>query len=798
MDRPTGRVGGSALGFLLTSIAAGVLIAAVLAPAAVAASATVSTGTSTFNALPDYLKIGALDQQTTFYATDNGKQVPIAKFYAQNRIDVPFDKISQATKDAAVATEDPRFYEEGGVDPIGTVRAMLSNASGGSVQGASSITQQYVKNVLVMECELNNPVDASASASEQNKQQAALNACYDSAAGDTIGRKIQEIRYAIGLAKSYTKDQILNGYLNIVGFGGQVYGVQAAAKYYFDTSASTLNLDQAATLVAILNNPSNLRLDESAAENPSNNAKNGFRLTFQRRNYVLQRMLVHKKITKAQYTAAVHQPIKVKITPTDSGCMAAQKYNAGFFCSYVQDVMLSDTTFGKTQADRDQLFEQGGMNVYTTLNLSLNTNSQASINQYIPSTDPNLDLGAANTSVEVGTGRIVTMVENKSYNDTGNAPPGSTSINYSTPYAYGGSSGFQTGSSFKPFDLAAWLEAGHSLYDIVNASNHDYDLSQFPASCTDVGAGPFTVANDEGSETGLMTVLQGTEDSVNTVFMTMAEQLDLCNIADVAHKMGIDSSDPGLYPWSITPTMVIGTNIVSPLQMATAYAGIANNGIVCTPIAIDKIVTTDGKNVPVPHTQCSQGMPADIANGVSWALQHVMTNGTATSADPNDGTQIMGKTGTTDNAVQNWLVTSTTKVAQATWVGNVNGQTSLYSQFFGPYSSIVGNNVKFNIVKPILAALDKAYPAPPLPVPSNSVIYGSQTYTPPPTMPPTPTSAPSKTAGNPAPPSPSRSSSPSTSPSSKPSVSTSPSTRPSASQSPSQKPNPGATTATTP
>ena len=718
--------------FVGLSVIAGILVTVAVTPTAAVTSLAVSDATNTFDGLPDYLALQPLDQTSTFYATKGGKEVPIATFYAQNREDVSWKQIAQTVKAGAVDTEDPRFYTEGGIDIFGTLRGALATSSGGSVQGGSSITQQYVKNILVQRCDEQDQVNPDASAKVQAKQQKTFESCYQDAAGVTISRKIQEIRYAMGLSKKYSKQDILQSYLNIVGFGGEIYGVQAAAKYYFDVNASQLTLDQSATLVAILNNPNYLRIDDQAIKPDSsaqdNDAKNGYAATKARRDYVLQRMLVHHSISEAAYKKAVAAPITPKITPLQSGCQSAVAYDAGFFCDYVEHVLLQDPTFGKTADERALKFQQGGLNVYTTLNLDLQNTAQTALSTWVPATDPQVDIGGANVSVEVGTGRITTMVENKAYDGAGTGDASTTAVNYNTDYDYGGSAGFQTGSSFKAFDLAAWLEAGHTATEYVDAhySGYDFPLDEFTASCQggQLSGSPYQVYNNESSEGGEMSVLNATEQSVNTAFMQMATQLDLCNIAQVAEALGVHSASPTINPFQIVPSMVIGTNYISPLTMATAYAGIANNGVFCTNVAIDKITTTTGASVAVPKSTCTQAIPATVAAAMAWTLEHVITDGTATSADPYDGTPILAKTGTTDNYEQNWLVTSSSKVANAIWVGQISGSDNLqYYDFNGSELA----NAKFYAARTILQALDSAYGGVEFATPPSSLLYGATT-----------------------------------------------------------------------
>jgi membrane peptidoglycan carboxypeptidase len=311
------------------------------------------------------------------------------------------------------------------------------------------------------------------------------------------------------------------------------------------------------------------------------------------------------------------------------------------------------------------------------------------------------------------------MVQNRPYDNTASPAPGTTAVNYNTDYDYGGSEGFQTGSSYKAFDLLEWLQEGHSLYESVNGTQHLFPQSAFHESdpCNDIGGQPWPVANDEGETVTSTTVMNATAASINSIFAMMATKLDLCGIKERAQDLLVHGADEATNPFRANPSSVLGTNYIAPITMATAYAGIANNGKACSPVAIDKVVTSDGAEHAVPKTQCST-TPIDpgVAAAAIYALQGVLRGGgTAASANPNDGVPIFGKTGTTDNSLENWLVTSTTKVAQATWVGNIAGSVALRSQRF---QGIGGGDVKFSIVKRIQTALDAAYggsafPAPP-------------------------------------------------------------------------------------
>ena len=430
--------------------------------------------------------------------------------------------------------------------------------------------------------------------------------------------------------------------------------------------------------------------------------------------------------------------------------MTAQQYNAAFFCDYVERVIERDPIFGGTEDDRSNFLTRGGLKIYTTLNLDLQTQAQAALSAYIPAADPRLDVGSSNVSVEVGSGRVVTMVQNRPYDNTAEPAPATTAVNYNTDYDYGGSEGFQTGSAYKVFDLLEWLQEGHSLYQSVSGSQHVFPQTSFHASdpCNDIGGAPWNVSNDEGESVTSTSVMNATAQSINSVFAKMATQLDLCGIKQRAQDLLVHGADEQANRFMANPSSVLGTNYIAPLTMATAYAGLANNGVACSPIAIDKIVNAEGTAHAVPKSQCSTTpINPQVAAAAIYALQGVLRGGgTASSANPGDGIPIFGKTGTTDNSVENWLVTSTSKVAQATWVGNVQGGVALRSVSF---QGVGGGNVKFSIVKRITAALNAAYGGGAFPTPSGK--YTTAPVAPkPPAAPAAPTApgAPAPGAGN--------------------------------------------------
>ncbi|MGN6744406.1 MAG: transglycosylase domain-containing protein [Amnibacterium sp.] len=711
MSARTGRPRGAAsalLGMLGVAVVAGLMITVGVAPAIALTGVGAKNGIGLFENLPDDLKIAQLQQKTEIYANSNGKPVRIASFYNQNREVIPWTDVSTTVKHATLAAEVVRFYTHGGVDPTGILRAIVSDIGGGGQQGASTITQQYVKNVCIQEAEL--------LPTEQQVQ-----AAYDECTGG-IGRKLKEARLAIGLEKKYSKDQILLGYLNIAGFGGQIYGIESAAQYYFDTHAKDLTDAQAASLMAIVNAPNDLRLDDKA-----NLAANKVR-----RDYILATELKHSLISQAAYAKAIATPVKPRITPTQNGC--AQAKAAAYFCDYVVNTIRQNPAFGATEGQRYNNLQSAGWKIYTTLDLDLENKAKATMSSYVPAKSPSgTDLGGAAVTVQVGTGRVLSMVQSKTYDQTDSkATKGAgytaTSVNWNVDHLYGGATyGFQPGSTYKLFTLLDWLKNGHGVYERVNGDPRT--LPQGDLKACGAPAAAWEVHNDEAGEGGPQTVYHATAMSINGAFASMGEQLDLCDIRDEAKALDVHRGDGGEV--GDNPSSILGTDTVAPLTMATAYAAIADQGTVCSPIAIDKIVTATGKQVPVPASDCKQGVPKNIAIAAGYTL-HGVFGGTA-SGDEGvlNGAFGMVKTGTTDSAQQTWEVGGTTKTTTAVWVGNVNGSTNLRTVYSYPGCGGEAANARHCVWQGIAGANEAKYPGDSSwPTPDAQFLYGQQVSVP--------------------------------------------------------------------
>ncbi len=635
------------LAFLLVAGVGGVLAAGLLMPAVAGASALTGATTEVFDDLPTELKEEPLSEKSTVLASD-GTTV-LATFYAQNRIVVPLDAISPDMQNAVIATEDRRFFEHGGIDPTGMLRAAAKNAFTDEVEGASTLTQQYVKNVLI---------ESAIRMETPEEREAAIAAAREADGAAGISRKLREAKLAIALEQRYTKQEILDKYLNIAQFGASVYGVEAASQFYFGIPASQLDYLRAATLAGVTQSPTKW----DPVLNPQNSEG--------RRNVVLRLMLEQGFIDQAQHDAGVATPLAsyLNVTQPGLGCMAANAVaNAGYFCDYVTKVIINDPAFGETPAARGQLLYRGGLTITTTLDPARQAMADAEVKAGVPVEDPS-GVASAISVVEPGTGKILAMAQNRIYNNTSTAGPRETAVNYNTDFAYGGSKGFAPGSTFKPFTLAQWLKEGHSLNETINATLRPYKMSAFNSSCAKF-VGEYKFGNAEG-DGGVMTVLNATKNSVNSGYIEMASQLDLCGIFDTAKSLGvhnpIDGSDYKPYPAN-----VLGSDTVAPLTMAAAFAAFGANGTFCEPIALVKVLDADGNELPVPSANCREALEPRIASAMNFALSHVW-EGTAKGLGGIDRPSA-GKTGTTSRNEHTWFVGYTPQLAAAVWVGYSEG-----------------------------------------------------------------------------------------------------------------------------
>ncbi|MCC3274612.1 penicillin-binding protein [Arthrobacter sp. zg-Y20] len=637
---------GRLVAFLLVSLVAGVLAAATLIPVAAVAATGTDMGVEVLDQLPDELETGPLDEGSKIYSADG---VLLATFYAENRVPVKLDAISQNMQDAIVSIEDARFFEHNGIDFKGVARAFASNASGSDTQGASTLTMQYVNNVLI-----SRDIAAGKGGSDLT-----LSGTKD------LGDKLREAKLSVAVENQYSKEEILEGYLNIVLFSGQTYGVEAAARSFFGVSAAELTPAQSAMLAGMVQSPS--------VYNPFTNPEG----TQERRDTVLAAMLKNGKISQAEYDEAVATGLNLNPQTVTSGCTGAE--NAQYFCSYVEQTVLQSDAFGSSVKERARLLARGGLTIRTTLDSRLQAEAQKQIEAQVPVGDPS-GAGSSLVSVEPGTGKILAMAQNTEY--TPEPGTGRTQLNFNVDADMGGTPyGFQPGSTMKPFTTAEWLQSGHGLNDTIDASRTSYPAGfKWKASCLG-GSAEFDEWKFKNASEGYersMTVSQGLTSSVNTATVAQAAQLDLCDIRDTATSMGIHRAVDG-EPLEVTsPSFVLGGQEVSPLTMASAYATFASGGQYCEPTALTEVTDRQGSAYDIPEQDCRQAISADVAAAVTLPLQNLV-KGSPGSIHP-IGVPAAAKTGTTDLSEQTWTVGYTTGIATASWVGNWNSYSSLNNQ----------------------------------------------------------------------------------------------------------------------
>ncbi|MGW9025830.1 transglycosylase domain-containing protein [Streptomyces sp. NPDC055722] len=617
--------------FLGVSVLAGAVMAGIALPAAGALGLAAKGSVKGFDEIPANLKSPQLSQRTTIL--DNQGSA-IATVYSRDRTVVELKDISPYMQKAIVAIEDSRFYQHGAIDLKGVLRALNQNAqNGGVAQGASTLTQQLVKNYFVEEAG-DDPTKVA-----QATQQ-------------TFGRKIRELKYAIQIEQKLGKKKILENYLNITFFGQQAYGVEAASQRYFSKHAKDLNLQESALLAGLVQSPTRYDPVSDEAE-----AK-------KRRNVVLQRMAEVHDITQGEADKAEATPLGLHVSQPKNGCITAVK-GAGFFCDYVREVFLNNPVFGKTQTDRAKIWNRGGLTIRTTLDPQAQDSVQKSIKEHVNQSD---DVATAATIVEPGTGKILGMGQSRPYGFGKNE----TQINLSVDKAMGGGAGYQPGSTFKPIVAAAAIEGGMpATQEYPSPYEMEYPS---PVSTCDgkqwVNTDGTKLTNEDESEHGPYGMKEATAKSVNTYYVQLISDIGICPVTQMAKKMGVNRADGGQI--NQAPSIALGTQEMSPLTMASAYATFADRGTYCTPVAIESITQTVGnqkKSLPVPKTTCSRAMSETTADTINTILKGVVEDGTGTQAGLGDRPSA-GKTGTTDFRYAAWFVGYTPNMAGAVWVGD--------------------------------------------------------------------------------------------------------------------------------
>lgn len=652
------------LAFLSVSALMGVVGAGMLVPIAGPTALVAKSAPSVFNELPGDLQTVAPAEESQIL--DSSGAV-IAHFYDKQRIVVPSANISDVMKKAIIAIEDKRFYEHNGVDATGIARAFVTNLGDSGRQGASTITQQYVRNSLAERGYLEGDADQVSAATEQ-----------------TTERKLREIKYALALEKTQSKDEILTGYLNIAPFGPITYGVEAASQRYFSKSASELNYLESALLAGLVQSP--VQYDPLVHPDAAK----------ERRNTVLAAMLEQNVITQEEYDKGIDTTIDSMLHPTVSseGCSGAESSKA-YFCDYVLAQFLEDPTFGETRTERERMLKTQGITIRTTMDPTMQNAAFSSLTHTIPVGDAS-GLNDALVSLDPRSGRVLAMAQNTTYG----IESGETMSNYSAD------GNFQVGSTFKVFTLLEWFKEGHSAYETVGSNNTFYGNGSFKCGGRAIYTDGYQV-NDLAGKTGTMNVVRATGQSVNQAFVNMASRVDFCAIFDTAYNMGI--TEDGEVP-SPFPANILGSVSSSPLQMASVFGAIANSGQQCTPQSIESVTDRDENVLKEFSADCKEVISADVANKTA-ALLTASAGQYYTSTRLGDGRPFAAKSGTTDGHANTWLTGFTPSVVTSAWVGHganssqevgsvtINGK--YYGEIYG--ETFVGQNIWAPYMTQVLA-----------------------------------------------------------------------------------------------
>jgi 1A family penicillin-binding protein len=551
--------------------------------------------------------------QTTYVYDSRGNQ--IATLHAAvNRTIIPLSDMPVSLQHAVIATEDKGFYSHPGIDPVGIIRAGWADLTHGSIQqGGSTITQQYVKNVYT---------------------------------GDerTIGRKIKEALLAIKLEQQYTKDQILTKYLNTIYFGSGAYGVQAAAKTYWNEDAKKLTVLQSATLAGAIAAPTRYDPLESVK-----GAAKG------RRNYVLDQM-VSQGYLKPDRAAALKQK-PVKTSPATGGTHPQLAY----FTDYVKRTLVEKLMKTTTNGDREaaaKLVYGGGLKVTTTLNQTWQADAQAAIDNNLPSKG---DPQAALVAIDPRNGAVRALVGGRNFSRS--------QVNLATGY---GSPGRSAGSAFKVFTLAAAMEQKISLNSVWSGPQ---SILIHDPQCNSPTGALWNPSNAGDGEAGTFTLADATAFSVNTVFAQLVTKLDNGpkDVVDVAHKMGIRSKlDP-------VCSITLGTQPVTPLEMTDAYATLAAQGVHHAATPLESVKTRKGQELIDYPSKGEEALSKNDANLVTQALEGVVTKGTASATAPLGTRPAAGKTGTAQSYSDAWFCGYVPQLVTCVWMGYLNDNQPMAS-----------------------------------------------------------------------------------------------------------------------
>ncbi len=637
-------------------------------PIVAVGNVAVRAGNRLFGSITAPLRVPNLQQRSVIFGADGSVLGRVYLTY--DRKVVSLARVNTFTRDAVLAIEDARFYQHGPLDIRSIVRAAYADLEAGHVvQGGSTITQQLAKNTIT-------------------------------GRSVTFARKIQEAIAAIRLERTYTKDQILQLYLNQIYLGNGVYGVGAAAEFYFNEQVSRLTLPQSALLAGIISSPSTF--------DPIAHPK----AALARRNEVLSRMLTLGWIDSDQYGKATATPIRL----SKRGRNRATAGPTSYWEQYVIGQFLKDPRFGRTVRRRAKALFQGGLRIYTTIDPAFQRDAERAIENRM--TGPGLPQSAL-VSIVPQTGAVRAMA-------VGNQPFGRNRYNLATDPGGGRSAG----SAFKLFTLAAALESGISPSAVYDGTS--------PKTIPNCGGGETWTLHNAEPGSGSYPLWLATAFSVNVVFAQVIDQVGPDKVAKVAHRMGITS------PLTPVCPLTLGVSPVSPLEMTSGYATVANGGIHCPPFVIAKVESADGQVLERAKPQCVRAMPADIAAEETAMLENVIRFGTGTAAQI--GRPEAGKTGTGNNEEDAWFLGYVPQLATGVWVGYARAEIPMPA--VPGYGAGFGGILAAPIWHDFMLAATRGMPAltfPPPPIPLGGGIRHSPSPSATPSTSPSPSRSPRPT-----------------------------------------------------
>lgn len=535
-----------------------------------------------------------------------------AEIWSENRIELEnIDEISNYAIDALVSTEDKRFYEHGGIDIIGTLRAAITRSGGGS-----GITQQTIKNLRFYN-----------QAGVEDKEEVIES---------SLRRKLEELKLALAYEEAYSKDEILLTYFNTVAMGApNIYGIEAASNYFFGKKSIDLSLAEASALVGTVQNP--VYYDMRNAEN--------FDAWKSRQKDVLNRMVAEGVITQSESAEAFDTELELLMVDEYSGnCSSSSNPN---YCNYVMDTLRNSSRLGDTLEERESIISKGGLNIYTYYDPEETT----LVNNIVQSDFGNTNRVIAPVAVvEPGTGGVRALGMNRTYGEG----EGQTTLNF--PALPTG-----TGSTYKMIVLAAALVNGFTESDLTFSS----ECPLYPGNNYDYPAGGFKNSVSCALQGGKMDYTRATAVSSNTWFITLEKMIGVEAVKEFSRSVGLSAPD---YITSRSLAYAIGTTENTPINMAAAFATFANNGIFCPATPIINYEYSDGSKPRIPDnydpssTACKRVMSSADAAVVLKAMRA----NTSTTPYPDafgrknyiPGDLAVGKSGTNELYNSAWVQVS--------------------------------------------------------------------------------------------------------------------------------------------